>query len=74
MPDVGTWLAAKSSGQPPSPNPAVNRPPESRSTDAICLARSTGLPREPTFRTVVNSSTCSVRAAAASTVNGSRLS
>jgi hypothetical protein len=75
LPVAGTPLASKSSGQPPRPRPAVSRPPDSRSTEPICLASRTGLARQPTFSTVVSSSTCSVTAAAAAmAVSGSTLS
>jgi hypothetical protein len=63
-PFAGAPLAAKSSGQPPRPSPAVSRPPESRSTVASCLANRTGLLRQPTFSTLVNNWTRSVTAAA----------
>ena len=57
------------------PRPAVNRPPDTRTTEEICLARSRGFARQLTLTTVeIRPMRLVHAAAAASAMSGSRLS
>jgi hypothetical protein len=57
------------------PRPAVNRPPDTRTTEEICLARSRGFARQLTLTTVeIRRMRLVHAAAAASAMSGSRLS